>query len=637
MQGIEPPTPDQLRGAGQRPFLKVEIWVTDEWINLCDLDYKNYVEGITISLGGAGMTPHPIGGTLSVVLSNEDSIFHPLSTSGYEDYIKAGRKVKISIGATYGVNDRYWQRIIGYIDEPTFETPSFKVNISGEDYMKFLQDAEFRPLDDAGAPDNYWGEMAEFNAYASTGLSGTELYAEGDALDTVADANNMTPWQDDLFNATFEFLFENGGGSAWVGKMVMLDSEHYVVNPNVCTVVAGKQYLCRFMYKREVGTSTSALSIRMYQFIGGVWKMLPGIIRNLDSDSWVAASFYFTALESAVVKMELVIETGEVDDEFWIDEVSIQLFTPYEERHYQLPGGTKGVHHVTLDGVDVWQGEEDEGWYYTEESEPGPDPPAHPPKIVWFDKNKTVTVGANNVKIYYYTTTHPEDAVARLLWKAGLYDSEVAALGAMENDDPDFTIDRVWFKVGTSFLNAVKMLCEVCDYRFHFEFDGTPVFKVKPTPDGVDFAFTAQAHIASVRNYQDRAEIKNRIVIEGEKQAEPGGKEEAMSPELRGEAADSGEGESIDTYGERTLTIKNHLFQDQTRLDDMCDSLLVEYKDPKWYADIEVPFNPVPLGIGDKITWLERLNPAVEETQTGMIRDIKISTFNTTYKCVIVG
>ena len=189
--------------------------------------------------------------------------------------------------------------------------------------------------------------------------------------------------------------------------------------------------------------------------------------------------------------------------------------------------------------------------------------------------------------------------------------------------------------MGESALTAIKMICERADYKFYFKYDGTPVFK--PAADGaVVFAFTEEKHIASARNYQDYSEIWNRIIIEGKKQADPVNLEETLSSELRGEAADDEEGGSIDTYGERTKTIKNHLFQDQTDLDAMCASLLAKYKDPKWYADVEVPFNLVPLELGDKITWVERLSPTARITQAGIIRDIKISTFNTIYKCEIV-
>ena len=103
-----------------------------------------------------------------------------------------------------------------------------------------------------------------------------------------------------------------------------------------------------------------------------------------------------------------------------------------------------------------------------------------------------------------------------------------------------------------------------------------------------------------------------------------------MPSELEGEDSDA---VSIAAYGEHTLSINNHLFQDQASIDAMCTALLAEYKDPKFYTDVVVPYNPVPLELGDEITWKERLSPTLEITQTGVIRDIKIDLFKTTYVC----
>ena len=74
MQSISPVTNAQLLASNQEPKLKLEIYVGAAWVNLCNLDSKDYVEDWSISLGGASMTPNPIGGTWSAVISNEDSI-----------------------------------------------------------------------------------------------------------------------------------------------------------------------------------------------------------------------------------------------------------------------------------------------------------------------------------------------------------------------------------------------------------------------------------------------------------------------------------------------------------------------------------------------------------------------------------
>ena len=99
MQAITPVTTTQLLASGQEPLAKFEIYVGAAWVNLCALDGKNYLEDWSISLGGASMTPNPIGGTWSVTLSNEDSIFHPSHpTSAYAGYLVTGRKARLSIG-----------------------------------------------------------------------------------------------------------------------------------------------------------------------------------------------------------------------------------------------------------------------------------------------------------------------------------------------------------------------------------------------------------------------------------------------------------------------------------------------------------------------------------------------------------
>jgi len=365
--------------------------------------------------------------------------------------------------------------------------------------------------------------------------------------------------------------------------------------------------------------------------------------------AWWDEKLYFTAQTDDPIEIWLYIYESPIGSEFWFDQFSIFAFVPYWERYYNLrvqDANEEGVHHVTLDPTtgaeDVWQGEEDEGWGYEEDT-------GH----VFFDPNKTVDAGVNNLVIYYFLATTPEDAVARILYLSGVfhpvnnvpYVSEAAAKTAMEAAPgyaaTGITIDKIWFESGTTCLDAIKKLCErgnvaSVQYVFYFTYDGQPVFKPRPTVGAADFAFNDPKYIASINTYQNRNEIKNRIVIKGMRQAEPVGHDETRPSVLRGEAADDGVGSSIELYGERTLTIDNHLFQIQAAIDAMCIALLAKYKDPKWYSDIKVPFNPVPLEIGDSMSWVERLSPILNTAvKTGLIRDIKISNFNTIYKCEV--
>jgi len=406
---------------------------------------------------------------------------------------------------------------------------------------------------------------------------------------------------------------------------------NFVENLNVAALTAGKYYTVSFKYQKTAGDTLFA--VNMSQLVGAVWVTC-GSITQLSSAAWTTATFNFEAIATAAVRMELSMQgAGANAGEVRIDQISIYEFTPYWNRYYDLTDALEtGPFHVTLDGDDVWQAEVDEGWYYAEDAEPGPDPPAHPAGIVFFDHNKVVA-GGLAIVVYYYTAQAPENVVADLLVYAGLYINQAAALAAMDFVATGITIDNVWFKVGTNCLKAITMLCERCDYRFYFKYDGTPSFRPKPTAGAADFTFTDPKQITSINGpYRDKSEIKNRIIIEGMKQAAPVGDDETLPSELKGEANNAA---SIAAYGERTMTIKNHLFQTQAAIDAMCISLLAEYKDPKWYSDIMMDYNPVPLEIGDTIQWEERLSPTLNITETGVIRDIKIDNFSTTYKCVL--
>jgi len=453
----------------------------------------------------------------------------------------------------------------------------------------------------------------------------SKFISYGNAMDIDDDANNVTNWTPS--DCTFVSYADAGGGSTFVGRLrtsAAIGDEPYAINTNIFVPTADTWYEFKFKYKIVVSDGDPLEMI----IIQGTTEIAKKMFWSM---SWSEDVLYFETISTDPIQIKIKFYGPTENDEIQVDKFTIKKFIPYYERYYQLTDATAtGAFRVILDGVDAWQGETDEGWYYTADAEPGPDPPAHPARIVWFDINKKVDAGTNNLVIHYFTPVAPEDAVARILFKAGLYASEAAAKAAMDYTATGITIDRVWFKAGSSYLNAIKMICERCDYRFYFKYDGTPVFKPKPTPGATVFTFSNQKHIVSVRNFQDENEIKNRIIIEGEKRAEPVSKEETLPPELRGEAHDD---TSIAAYGERTLTIKNHLFQTQAAIDAIKASLLAERKDPKWYADVEVEYCAAPLELADKISWKERLSPTLELTRTGIIRDIKIETFNTIYKC----
>lgn len=635
MQAISPPTPAQLLAPGQQPLMKVEIYVAAAWVNLCDLGGENYVKDVSISLGGASMTPNPVGGSWSVEIANENGIFHPQHpTSAYKTYLQTERLTRISIGATYGGVDYYWQRIIGHMNVPEFNAPDYSVHISGGDYMKRLQEMEIR------FPDNYWGASELFNSIASDGTGGANTYNEADVMTIVPNEVNDIPVVWVKVNCTFVSVADPRTGSAgnWSGKAdgAAASTLASLKNLNVSAGAVGNSYQVKFWHRIVGGTGIMPVWIYIVQDAGTCFKQM-----YLPTDTWTEEVFEFTARDNSNIQMWFTFPPKTAD--LRLDDISIDGYKYYYERYYDIADANeKGPYRVTLDTgggagfEDVWQAEEDEGWWYE-------DATGH----VFFDINKTVVARANNLRIYYFLATPIEEVLADLLYAAGVpdtngdqYANAAAVLAAIEAApgyiDPAIDIDKTWFEAGTTCLDAVKKICERCDYRFYFEYDGTPVFRPAPGAAAADFTLTDPKHVETVKTYQDQDEIKNRIVIKGLRQTSHINMDETVSSQYKGELADDGGGGSIELYGERTLTMENHLFQNQADLDQMCIDLLAEYKDPKWYADLVIPFNPVPLELGDNIKWEERLSPILDITPSpeGIIRDVKIDNYRTTYKCV---
>lgn len=114
---------------------------------------------------------------------------------------------------------------------------------------------------------------------------------------------------------------------------------------------------------------------------------------------------------------------------------------------------------------------------------------------------------------------------------------------------------------------------------------------------------------------------------------------------------------SIADYLEKTFAVRNNLFQDQVSVNAMAAELLAEFKDPKWFADLNLFANPVPLELGDTITWVLDLalatgsslygmgiygtaiygTAAATVTLRGIIRAVDINDNEVRYRCEVSG
>jgi len=620
---------------------RLEVHDGSNWINLSDLGGEDYVTTIDVSLGGAGMSPEPIAGSWSATISNENSMFHPKHpTSAYADLLRIGREVRISVGGEYGGFDRYYQRLIGFMDAPHFDHGSRTVNIGGLDYMKLLTDMQLWPSnvvtesgsestdpDIINGPSN-WGLLETFSTVATAETLGPEKYIQPDAVNVISDAEDMSGWTG-VFG-TFSWAAPGGWPSTNVGEFTADPGGAFAIGYMSAGVSAteGKLYKVVFQYGIQAGSVDTEFSLKIYN--GSGTEQMGALTGLMHWDTPEEKSFYFVATETGVFRVRVeLLDVNHMTPSVWFDVLTIKEITAYSNTHYALSDVCNGVCLAELDGEEIWYGDQDD-WLYDEDC-----------RIFYFVDTKMITAGVDNLRIFYFTDQVLENVLADLLVWAGLYIDRAAALVDLDHLNTGVILERVWFEPGTPALEAIQMLCERVNYRFWFGYDGKPHFKPAPAATALNFTFTDPNHIKDNSDFQGIENLRNRVIIEGIEQAMYASREDRRKSRLHGEGSDP---TSIGAYLEKTHTITNHLFQDQASIDEMCLELLADFKDPKWYADVELAFCPVPLELGDVIQWPLELEPTDEEsgsgdvtvTMLGIIRDIKLSDGMSNYKCEIV-
>lgn len=632
MQPISPVTPSELLYPVQELLYRHEVWDGAAWVDLCDLEGVNYLKKMSVKLGGAGVSPDPVAGKWSAEISNDDSLFHPFHPSSpYAGLLRAGRPVRISVGGMYSGVARYWQRLIGFMDAPNFDQDNKTVSLKGTDYMKRLTDTVIRPseVDVSGNVNgpSHWGKRATFDSKASFTETGSQLYNYGDALDPEAETLSIdATWETSDHNSVFEPVDE-GGAAPYYGRYLEADGgSGWVRNTAIASLTVDARYIFRVRYRAPLGGD---FTFELAQTVDGSRRVISSWAAQ-STPGFVTEVVNFKAAGTGLLELK-IIGSGLGISSMEIDWVSVRAgLTNWND--YQMPPDSNGPFYVTLDGQEVSYGDPvakdgtGGGYYYDEGT-----------KNFYFDEDKTVEAGTDNLHIYYYTTHNLDDVLADLLVTAHYFENRSEALAAMDYSPTGLEIPRVWFDVGSTALSAVKLICERCSYRFWFAFDGTPVFKPAPVIGTPVFLFTAPGHVRDPGVFQDRTEVRNRIVIEGTERGMFATREEKIRGRISGEASDQA---SIDEHLEKTHQLTSHLFQDQDSIDDMCGILLAKFKDPKWYSEPEATFNPVPLEIGDTIGWPVELKaaPAGEEGAIlvevlGLIRDIEINDGLITYTC----
>jgi hypothetical protein len=400
---------------------------------------RDYLESVSISLGGAGMDPAPIAGTWGATLDNKDGLFHPFHpTSPYKNLLRLGREVRISVGGNYGGVDYYWQRLIGFMDSPRFNHGSHTVELNGMDYMKLLADTKIRESEavsetefgsgsaSASVPSgptvgdvsayyhgpSHWGERITFDSHASPGGTGGEIYAEADACEIGAgEADNVTNWTATGGAVTSEGPAQESDYMLQFVRDLDGPTEQYAQDTDVGSITAGAQYTLS-LWARVTSLNGAYAVLLAQQSVGGTIQTLGQKIMS-DGADWVQYSFIITAATTGELRLKLrtggsFALTGDIVE---LDEISVRLYDPTSWMMYDMPPNCNGPYFVTLDGEPLWQGDADgkNAWHYDEAG-----------RTFYLSEGMTVNAGVNNLHVYYYTTQVVENVLADLLVHAGL-------------------------------------------------------------------------------------------------------------------------------------------------------------------------------------------------------------------------
>lgn len=127
--------------------------------------------------------------------------------------------------------------------------------------------------------------------------------------------------------------------------------------------------------------------------------------------------------------------------------------------------------------------------------------------------------GTNNLVVYYYQAQSIESVVGDILYYAGIF----ASTGARDTwlADTNYVtptgkeINRVWFNTGTSAFEAIRLLAEVAQHRFYFDYEGDPIFKPKLSIGTSIDAFSDNC-ISEQGASENIDEVYNHIIVIGE-------------------------------------------------------------------------------------------------------------------------
>ncbi|MDD5533399.1 MAG: hypothetical protein PHC52_11425 [Syntrophales bacterium] len=633
MQAIAPLTLADFTAAVVSLKNKIELYYSGSWQTpeaiISDSGGKLLVS-VSTSLGGSDPQRTVMAGSWSAEIYNPAAIFHPLHpTSTYKDVFTIGRKVRISAGLKVSGTDYLWPVMCGIISRVEFDTISSRIRLTGYDYAQVLADYTLRPLVDLN-----FGGTREF---------------------TLADGSNV------VSNGSFDVDI-----TGWTAYNGLVSSNASGYSGKCLEVATDDEIEDRLGYQRGKAVLSGLVVGGKYQYsfrsAKGTqnWKKVAFVVGSAEDysdvyyqqfrvpdDGWgefsgefiAPASTLYIALEKS--SPHPAAAGSMLFDELTIHQVQNRAY-PMTTTEYPTDPAAKGCFLLRLE-ASAGPPAVYEDYFVNED-------------FTWDRDTSTfnfvpdweMPAAGTDFIAYVYEAWAPEDVIFEILANAGLYADAAAAEADAVFTATGIEIDRVGFEAGTSGLEAIRMIAERCSYQFYFRYDGKPVFQPKPAikADGLEDLELTEPLISQPQYIKNDKEFYNRILLAGELQDRESKDDLGDKAELQAEASDAA---SIAAYGEKSLSIKNTLWQDQATIDAAAADMLAELKTAKAYLKHGLNICPLPIEMGDTIRALIRLVPSskiggeygiaeygvddygdggILVTLRGLVRDIKLTDFD---------
>lgn len=181
---------------------------------------------------------------------------------------------------------------------------------------------------------------------------------------------------------------------------------------------------------------------------------------------------------------------------------------------YEMPVSCTGVYRAFIDSIYPYDGtrikeiRENVDWTYDWTTN----------KFLLLRSIIPYYSGTNNLIIYYFTSQVVERVIADILVDADvlrLYEYEAWYVNSAFVTPTGKQISRVWFRKGTSCLEAARLVAEVVRYRFYLDQIGNPIFK--PMPSKQVIVSSIYSRDVTIKDIGEAVEeVRNHIIVTGE-------------------------------------------------------------------------------------------------------------------------